>query len=291
MIRIYLLNLVVALIALVFMKLFRVKGSYINFLLILCIPIIGLIISFTIFICRKFIKSDSGNYIFDRENLYGKNISLLIREAELKQPKDIVPVEDTFVLNSNNIKRKLVKDVIKSDFNNSLDVLEKALKDKDIETSHYAASAITHVKSKLFVTLQQKEEVYKYLKNKGTLIDYLEIMKQCIESKLFDSTFYIKLEYRYKELLEVSINDINSEEKYYKELIKVCIRLKEYSKAINYANKYRENNMNSQDPYILLLEIYYTLKDKKNFNKIISDIRKSQIRLDNYSLETLRFWM
>lgn len=294
MLKIYLFNFFIAFIVLVFMKVFKRKSAYINFLIILFIPIMGILITSIVFLCRKFIKSDNGKYVLDREKVYKSNISLLIREAELKQKKDIVPIEDAFVLNSNNIKRRLIKDVLKKDFDNNLEILTKALNDEDTETSHYAATAITELKSRLLILLQKREDEYnKNPKNKKIIINYLEVIKKCIDSKLFDINGEKKLEYQYKLILEgyISNRGIEVSEKYFKELIKTCIEIKQYNDAIRYANQYRERYRHSKSPYILLLEVYYKLKDKKSFDKTLIELRESKIKLDKYSLDTLRFWI
>lgn len=294
MIKIYLFNFFIAFIVLVFMKVFKRKSAYINFLIILFIPIIGILITSIIFLCRKFIKSDYGKYVLERERVYKNNISLLIREAELKQKKDIVPIEDAIVLNSNNVKRRLIKDILKKDFDSNLEILTKALNDEDTETSHYAATAITELKSRLLILLQKR--AYEYNKNpksKKRIINYLEIIKKCIDSKLFYINGEKKLEYQYKMILEgyISNSGIKVSEKYFKELIKICIEIKQYDEAIRYANQYRKIYRYSQSPYLLLLEVYYKLKDKELFDKTLTELRESKIKLDKYSLDILRFWI
>ncbi|MCH1960028.1 hypothetical protein [Romboutsia hominis] len=53
--------------------------------------------------------------MIDKENEYDRNISLLIREAELKNKKDLIPIEDALNLNDHNIKRNLVIEMLKED--------------------------------------------------------------------------------------------------------------------------------------------------------------------------------
>ncbi|MCH1969542.1 hypothetical protein [Romboutsia hominis] len=47
----------------------------------------------------------------------------------------------------------------------------------------------------------------------------------------------------------------------------------------------------SYKPYMFLLEVYYTLNDKKNFEKVIKSLRESDIKLDKEGLDILRFWI
>lgn len=294
MFRIYLFNLIVALLVLIFIKLLKKDSAYIIFSIIFFIPIIGIIVALSIYICKSFVKSDYGKDVLDREKIYENKVSLLVRGAELKQKKDIIPIQDAFILNNNSVKRRLVKDIIKKDFDSNLNILNKALNDTDTETSHYAATAITELKSKLLILLQERETQYnKNPKSNKIVINYLETIQQCINSKFFDINGDKKLEYKYVEVLKNYINDNDKDidEKYFKELIKGYIEIEQYCDAIKYANKYKQKYKFSINPYLLLLEIYYKNKNKDQFNKTLLDLEESEIILDKDSLKVLKFWV
>ncbi|MDB8794819.1 hypothetical protein PN290_01685 [Romboutsia sp. 1001216sp1] len=274
------------------MKIFRVKNAYTNFLLIIAIPFLGIIYILFIYLFKAFIKSDNGNYLIDKENEYDRNISLLIREAELKNKKDLIPIEDALNLNDHTIKRNLVIEMLKEDSYKYLEFLLKALKDEDSETSHYAATAITQLKSKLTVAIQDMEvEYYKNSKNKEVSKEYIKALKECIDSNLIDKKERTRLTYSYKLALENYIRDIEDDENYLNELIKIYIDIKNYDKAIIYSYKYMKKFVQSYKPYMFLLEVYYTLNDKKNFEKVIKSLRESDIKLDKEGLDILRFWI
>lgn len=294
MFKIYLFNSIVSLLMLIFMKFLKKDSAYIVFSIVFFIPIVGIFIVLSIFTCKKFIKSDYGKDVLDREKTYENKISLLIREAESKQKKDVIPIQDAFILNSNSVKRGLVKDIIKKDFDNNLDILNSALGDTDTETSHYAATAITELKSRLLILLQEKETEYnKNPKSDKIIISYLETIQKCIKSEFFDISGDKKLEYRYIDVLKnyISDNEKYIDEKYFKELIKAYIKVEDYYSAIEYANKYKNKYKFSINPHLLLLEIHYKNKDKDKFNKILSDLEESKVPLDKDSLEVLKFWV
>ncbi|CEI72688.1 Hypothetical protein FRIFI_1149 [Romboutsia hominis] len=292
MIKIYVINFLIGLFILLLMKIFRVKNAYTNFLLIIAIPFLGIIYILFIYLFKFFIKSDNGQYLIDKENEYDRNISLLIREAELKNKKDLIPIEDALNLNDHSIKRNLVIEMLKEDSYKYLEFLLKALKDEDSETSHYAATAITQLKSKLTVAIQDMEvEYYKNSKNKEVSKEYIKALKECIDSNLIDKKERTRLTYSYKLALENYIRDIEDDENYLNELIKIYIDIKNYDKAIIYSYKYMKKFVQSYKPYMFLLEVYYTLNDKKNFEKVIKSLRESDIKLDKEGLDILRFWI
>ncbi len=292
MIKIYVINFLIGLFILLLMKIFRVKNAYTNFLLIIAIPFLGIIYILFIYLFKFFIKSENGQYLIDKENEYDRNISLLIREAELKNKKDLIPIEDALNLNDHTIKRNLVIEMLKEDSYKYLEFLLKALKDEDSETSHYAATAITQLKSKLTVAIQDMEvNYYKNSKNKEISKEYIKALKECIESNLIDEKERKRLIYTYKLALENYLRDIEEDEIYLNELIKIYIDIKNYDKAIVYSYNYMKKFVRSYKPYMFLLEVYYTLNDKKNFEKVIKSLRESDIKLDKEGLDILRFWI
>ncbi|MDU8977606.1 hypothetical protein [Clostridium perfringens] len=245
-----------------------------------------------ILICEKLVSTDHGREVLKRESKYEKSISLLVRAAELEHKKDLIAAEEALILNSNSVKRELIKDILKKDTYKYRTILLNALMDEDTETSHYAATAITQMKGKLTILIQKFEAEYeKNPKNQENADMFLKTLKDYIESNIIDSKEIIKLKYMYRGVLEEYKQNFEFTETHFEELIKTCINLKEYKKALDYNHEFKEKFKDDIKPYILLLEIYYYLKDKKSFNDVILEIRNSSLKVDNYSLDLLRFWI
>lgn len=292
MLKLYVINFIISLLILIVMKIFRIKSSYANFLLMITIPFIGIIYILSIFIFKTFIKSDDGKNAIEKENEYDKDISLLIREAELKNKRDLVPIEDALNLNTHTVKRNLVIEMLKEDPYKYLEFLLKALRDEDSETSHYAATAITQLKSKLTIAMQSMEIEYDKNQNNKYISDrYIKSIKDSIDSKLMDEKENLRLTYSYKIALEKHIKNIEVKESYLNELIKIYIQIKDYDKAIYFSHKYIKTFKKTYKPYMFLLEVYYNLDDKKNFDLILDSLRNSNIKLDKDALDIIRFWI
>ncbi|WP_373600728.1 hypothetical protein [Paraclostridium bifermentans] len=292
MLKLYVINFIISLLILIVMKIFRVKSSYTNFLLMITIPFIGIIYTLSIFIFKTFIKSENGKNAIEKESEYDKDISLLIREAELKNKRDLVPIEDALNLNTHTVKRNLVIEMLKEDPYKYLEFLLKALRDEDSETSHYAATAITQIKSKLTIAMQSMEVEYDKNKNNKYISDrYIKSIKDSIDSKLMDEKENLRLTYSYKIALEKHIKNIEVKESYLNELIKIYIQIKDYDKAIYFSHKYIKTFKKTYKPYMFLLEVYYNLDDKKNFDVALNSLRNSSIKLDKDALDIVRFWI
>ncbi|WP_394861100.1 hypothetical protein [Clostridium perfringens] len=287
MIKILGINILLSFILYIIMKLLRKNGANTILLISLSIPYVGFIILLFILICEKLVSTDHGREVLKRESKYEKSISLLVRAAELEHKKDLIAAEEALILNSNSVKRELKKDTYKY-----RTILLNALMDEDTETSHYAATAITQMKGKLTILIQKFEAEYeKNPKNQENADMFLKALKDYIESNIIDSKEIIKLKYMYRWVLEEYKQNFEFTETHFEELIKTCINLKEYKKALDYNYEFKEKFKDDIKPYILLLEIYYYLKDKKSFNDVILEIRNSSLKLDNYSLDLLRFWI
>ncbi|EHK2348030.1 hypothetical protein LI058_09850 [Clostridium perfringens] len=292
MIKILGINILLSFILYIIMKLLRKNGANTILLISLSIPYVGFIILLFILICEKLVSTDHGREVLKRESKYEKSISLLVRAAELEHKKDLIAAEEALILNSNSVKRELIKDILKKDTYKYRTILLNALMDEDTETSHYAATAITQMKGKLTILIQKFEAEYeKNPKNQENANMFLKALKDYIESNIIDSKEIIKLKYMYRGVLEEYKQNFEFTETHFEELIKTCINLKEYKKALDYNHEFKEKFKDDIKPYILLLEIYYYLKDKKSFNDVILEIRNSSLKLDNYSLDLLRFWI
>lgn len=292
MIKLLGINILLSFILYIMMKLLNRNGANTIFLISLSIPYVGFILLLSILICKKLVSTDHGREVLKRENKYEKSVSLLVRSAELDHKKDLIPAEEALILNNNSIKRDLIKDVLKKDTYRYRNILLNALMDEDTETSHYAATAITQMKGKLTILIQKFEAEYeKNPKNQENADMFLKAIKDYIESNIVDSREVIKLKYMYKGLLEEYKQNFEFTVDYFDELIKTCINLKEYKKALEYNYEFKEQFKDNIRPYILLLEIYYYLKDKESFNNVILEIRNSSLKLDNNSLDLLRFWI
>lgn len=292
MIKFILINFILSFILFLILKVLKRKVANTAFLLSLSIPYIGFFILLVILICNYIVKTDYGAEVLKRENKYEKSTSLLIRSAELENKKDLISVEEALILNTNSIKRELLKDVLKKDTYTYRKILLVALRDEDTETSHYAATAITQLKSKLTIIMQEFETEYdRNPKNKKTADMFLQAVKDSIESNIIDYKDVLKFKHLYKNILKEYKSNFGFSSYHFHELIKTLIDLKEFKKAIEYSLEYRTLFKEEDTPYLLLLEVYYYLKDKESFHNIILDIRKSHIKLNKKSLDLIRFWM
>ncbi|MBC8061245.1 MAG: hypothetical protein H7Y18_11330 [Clostridiaceae bacterium] len=292
MYKFYLVNFIISIVIYLYEKKVRKKDAIIGFLIMIFLPFCGVIFYIVMVVCEKYIvEFDNKHFKLWFDNDF-KQESLIRRSGDLKNAMDIIPIEEALVLNDESVKRRLIINAIKGDSYQYLGFLKKALKDKDTETSHYAATAVTEVKRKLTMALQEFEVKYQQDdSNMEVLTTYVGILKKYNESGLLDKKAYIKNQYKYREILIRILSMDKTNEFYFEEIIKCDITLRKFNEAISYCENYMEIFINSETPYLLLLQIGYINKNVNQFNRIMLKLRSSQVKLSSNGIKILRFWL
>ncbi|NFQ92356.1 hypothetical protein FDG02_10530 [Clostridium sporogenes] len=291
MFKIYLINIIFSLIIFLFAKVKKKEEYFIGFIIMICLPFLGSVFYIMNIYYRKKITSKFKVSELEKDS-YSQYDDLTSKPFYLSKKMDVIPVEDALVLNDEKIKQNLIINVLKSDTYKYLGFLKKALKDEDTETSHYAATAVTEVKRKLTLEIQEFEERYEKNKTDLTVIKaYADAIKKYNDSGLLDKSAYQKNLYIYIELLEKIIKIDESDEYLYEEIINGYILLKEFKKAIEYCNRYFEKFKKSEKPYLLIMKIYFINKNRTKFNKVLEKLKESNVILNKDSLNLIKFWL
>lgn len=291
MFKIYLTNTIFSLIIFLFIKLKTKEEFFIGFIIMICLPFFGSIFYIINIYYRKKITSKFNNSELEKDN-YSKSDNLKSKPFYLSKNMEVIPIEDALVLNDEKIKKSLIINVLKSDSYKYLDFLKEAIRDEDTETSHYAATAVTEVKRKLTLAIQEFKEKYQKNKTDLTIIKaYADALKKYNDSGLLDKNAYQKNLSTYKDLLEKIIEMEAADEYLYEEIINCYIILKDFERAIEYCNQYFENFKKSEKPYLLIMKIYFINKNRTKFNKVLRKLRESNIILNRDSLNLIKFWL
>jgi hypothetical protein len=217
----------------------------------------------------------------------------ILSKANYDEKINTVPLEEAFIINKNSVKRRLMLEVLKSDAARYVKQLKIALSDNDTETSHYAASAMSEVKRKFENIIQ--ELVVKYERNKTDRQlseELVETISKYLKMNLLDSNTKIKYEYILVNAAESLIHqyeDTNVE--VYKELLECLFDLKEYNRAQEAGQLFLQRHSHFEEPYVLLLKLYYMQQKRDAFLQIFEALRKSPVKLSNNGLNMVRFWL
>jgi hypothetical protein len=186
---------------------------------------------------------------------------------------------------------------LKKDFSGYIGSLQKAIKSKDSETSHYAAAALMEIKKEYEVIIGSAGEEYsKSKKNHSGEIDllparnYAEILNKYLESGIADEIDYYDYLNKYSELLEFLIKEESENEKYFMAKITADIKLGDHERAFEYCKMFAGYYPENENSYLTFLKLFYVLKDHNSFNKVISVLRKKNIHISEDMMHKLEFW-
>lgn len=285
----------------------------VNFSICIFIPIIGYGFCFMYFFYReRAIKKVE-------EDDFEEEILLFTDKLNNKNHKNIASLEEVLLINSNEIKRKAIIDHLKDNTFTYINMLKLALLDEDVETSHYASVAISEIKRKLELKIQQYTVLYENDKNDIELLqDYAQVLKEYLDSGIIDSyskTKYMNIYFNIAEkIIEQNIfklnkensmleknnqnfnvqnsreKDLDSLKQIYMDIIDKYFETKNISKVHFYINEFI-SNFNCEEAYERKLKYYYTLKDKEGFDNTLNSLRKSKIILSKEGIDMVRFWI
>jgi len=290
-INMLLINVVISVAFFVYCKMKKSEESLMRLILTLLFPLVGV----TIFlIIDNFVdKSKDRTGELQESSTYEADIdSFFLKRLNVEREVNIVPVKEALLVNNNEIKRRLIVDSLKEDVYEYRNFLKEALKDKDTETSHYAAAAVVEIKRKLLISVQETAGKYeKEPQNLNKIRDYAIAIERIIESELLDKKNTYKYLHIYSSVLQKMIRMNHKNKEILGKKIACDIRLKDYDKAMIYCNLLKKLDKNSLKPYMMLLKIYYEIGNTSKFNETLEFIKSSRIKIQRKALGSIRFWL
>ncbi|WP_042356150.1 hypothetical protein [Bacillus rubiinfantis] len=215
-----------------------------------------------------------------------------LQRVDIEKETNIVPMKDALLLNDNQTKRKMLLDMLKNDTFIHMGILQSALENDDTETSHYAATAIQDIKSKLLNAIQSLEyETEKQPDNVKLLISYAQVIKEYINTGFIDERTKRQYYYQFSHILERIIEKEPQEKSFYLEKINCDFQLREMEHAETDCQNFLQQFPDDEDAYFMTMKLYYLLSDQMNFNHALEKLRQSSVRLTPQGLNKIRFWL
>ncbi|MBD2867544.1 tetratricopeptide repeat protein [Paenibacillus arenilitoris] len=213
------------------------------------------------------------------------------RKPDAEKERNVVPLEEALLVNDLTNRRRIMIDLLKQDSLEYLEVLRLAVGNEDTETSHYAVSAIMEIKRKL--TLAMQELSVKYEENKQDahlLASYADVLKSYMRSGFLDDRTMLKHKHTYTEVLGRLIAADPDTAGAYKDKLETELDLGRYSDAEQTALQFLERYPRSEDAYLGLMNVYYTLRSIDRLKQTLEQLKQSSIRLSSGALTAVRFW-
>lgn len=255
------------------------------------LPILGILLLLITDLSKRTSSKNMNELMQESDLLKLGEGSNLFRRADMEKELNTVPVEDILFLNDTSTRRKMLIDVLKEQTIWQIGTLETALQNEDSETVHYAAAALTEMRRKLQLQLQDLS--VKYEENKQdieVLQAYALVLKKYMDSSLIDQRTFTKYSYTYSFVLESLLDVYREEESYFVDKINCELINHAYDKAAQYCQMFQKYHPNSEKPYVMSLKRYFTVKDYAGFKDEMNRLKSSSVKISHSTLMMIRYW-
>lgn len=269
----------------------KTRSFWIKAIVMLLCPVVG-----PLFFCFGYLFNrllfwhsvDLADVVFSKERVR-TNV-----RADEERGRNIVSLEEAIAVSDKGSLRNLMLNVVRGDIQKSLASISLALNSEDSETSHYAASVLQDELNEFRVTVQK---IYIEIKRGGKeQSDYalmlIEYMDQVLKQKVFTGMEQVSFVRMMEEVGEIL---------YYKEKERmnsmhfeyICMRLlevQEYALCRKWCERSREEYPNTLSSYTCFLKLYFTCQERENFFEVLNELKRSNIIIDNETLELIRIF-
>ena len=198
-------------------------------------------------------------------------------KADEEREMNVIPLEEAIAVNDRKSLRTAMLNVLKGEIKDSLSAISLALETKDSESSHYAAAVLSHELNEFRIEVQKlylgiREEKDDQTEYEDTMINYTDkILKQKVFTQLEQNpSGMTQQQYEGVCLRLLEIKDYENSEKW-------CMRLaKQYPDQLS--------------SYTCKLKLYFTVRNREAFFQTLEALKKSDVVIDNETLELIRIF-
>lgn len=288
---VFVLNTVIALLYMVIQGA-RKKQSYIlsrGMIMLLC-PVTGVLVYLASYIIGLVLKEQEVDY---------SNISMSKDKKQFYQKLDKIkesgtlPMEEVLSVSTSKDRRAAMMNLLKMDVNDNLGLIRKAVENDDVETSHYAASALTEALGKFSVQLNEYQVAYDKDRTKlETNREFIDAVVRILDSGALIGVEEKKYQYMLVHIVE-NMNHYHREElteSDYSHVINALCGVGNVAEAEKWADQSFMDYPQSEQSYLNILLVKYLLNKKEDFEDTMNRLKSSRIPLSQKGLDIVRYW-
>ena len=262
-----------------------------RFLVMLMCPVIGAAFFFMghlfylVVFCRDV---DLADVIFSKDRVRTH------MKADEERERDIIPLEEAILVNEKKDLRMVMMNVIKEDFRNCLASITLALDSEDSEASHYAAAVLSDELNKFRIYVQRlwkqiQEEDAGQTECEEMLLDYTDnILRQHIFSAHEQRKFVGILTEAAESLYRKEPARFRLE--WYEEVCLRNLEAKDFDSCETWCGRMAEQFPEELQSYTCRLKLYFARQDREAFFETLGLLKKSNVVIDNETLELIRIF-
>lgn len=262
-----------------------------RFLVMLLCPVIGPLFFFMgqLFYLLVFWRDvDLADVIFSKERVRTH------MKADEERERDIIPLEEAILVNEKKDLRMVMMNVIKEDIRNSLASITLALDSEDSEASHYAAAVLSDELNKFRLYVQKlwrriQEEEPGETECEEILLDYMDnILRQRIFSSHEQRKFVDILTETAESLYQKDAARLTLGR--YEEVCLRALEIKDFDCTAKWCGRMKEQFPEELPSYACRLKLCFARQDREGFFEALEALKKSNVVIDNETLELIRIF-
>jgi len=225
--------------------------------------------------------------------------SLFLQKVDKSRDMQVISLDDAILMNTDDVRRKLLMECLKGDAAQYVGVLKKALIQDDQETAHYAAAAMMELERRQTAALLEAEQamdvfspaaLYESPEGLACVRACMLQTENAIGSELYDAQsvhlFRQKLSGHLERILLSGL--ANSED--HRLAIGIALDCKETEKALRLSRSFRVDFPDSEQAWLMELACTYASRDGTEFGRLLEDMKNSHVRFSRETLGLVRFW-
>lgn len=212
-----------------------------------------------------------------------------------ERERNLVSVEEALAITDKENLRELMLNVVRGDVRNSLASLSMALNSEDSETAHYAASVLQDILNDFRANVQKRyQEILQGSDNRvllaAELIDY---MNQVLEQKVFTGLEQKSMTDLMEQVCEILYKEGKEKmmSSHYEAVSMRLLDVRDYEKCRKWCERAAVQYPGVLSSYTCRLKLYFSCEDRENFFQVLDELKKSNIVIDNETLEMIRVFL
>ena len=290
-------NMLIAVVYLIWYLIFKKdtdnrKQYVMNTVIMLLCPVVGILYFLLAFLKFHFIKLGERD-LSDVE--FSKKRQASRVKADEERERNIVAVGEAILVSDQEQKRANMLNVLLGDTEEALSAIALALNSDDSEVAHYAASFL---QSKMDTFRENVSRMQKKIEESDVedeecqeqILELIRYMNHMLKQKVFmqvEQVDYVnQMEQLCEKLFQNARNRISPE--CYEWILGRIMDLGEYERAEIWGYRFSEQYPDVLSSFTLRLKLYFETNRKEEFFEVMSQLRASDVLIDNRTLEMIR---
>ena len=269
----------------------RVKTWILFFVMLLCVVVGPLFVGLS-FALRYTVFN---NPVDLDDVVFGKDRAETRHPADTERERNMAPMEEALAVSDKQSLRTLMMNVLKGDVNGYLSSISKALNSSDSETAHYAATVLRDELNNFRANVQtmlnqmEEEQADDMIPDGRQLLAYMnEFLMQNVFTEMEQKSYVETMEKVATKLYDYEPSSMQSVHFEY-----LCLRLLDVD-AMDACELWCKRGMelypNELTSYTCMLHYLFKKNDRDAFMQTLEDLKKSNIIIDNETLELIRIF-